>query len=256
MKTFFISIIALALFKSEPASATIYLVASDPSTHSVGIAAISSGPVVSYNPHAMNGVKGIGFTGWSGSVANVSPAMDKKVFELMQQSASANQIAAFVDSQIHTKYSRYIFISAQGIVGYVFPPNGCAQPECAVQVSTTQQFFIMGGGLEHDVVAKAVQGYEAIHQNKTLPFECKLLAGVQTIINVGGEIKEFAEAGIAVDRPGISQQEWFTSTDLPEKKITSKLHEQIAKAGLNCPTLRQNGNLKLKPKRDLRSQDL
>ena len=123
MKIYLILVVASLFLNSEWASATIYLVASDPATHSVGIASISSGPVVSYNPHAMNGVKGIGFTGWSGSVANVSPAMDKKVFELMQQSTPANQIAAFVDSQIHNKYSRYIFISSQGTMGYVFPPN-------------------------------------------------------------------------------------------------------------------------------------
>src|SRR5437016_3795373 len=97
---------AFTVIVSSTALATIYLVAMNPLTQSAGIAAISSGPVVSYKPHAMNGVKGIGFTGWSGSVANVSPAMDKKVFEMMKNSVRPEEIAAFVDSEIHNKYSR------------------------------------------------------------------------------------------------------------------------------------------------------
>lgn len=250
---FVISTLFTSLLASH-ALATIYLVAADPATHSVGIAAISSGPIVSYTPHPMNGIKGIGFTGWSGSALNISMSMDKKVFEMMQASKSAEEIQTFVDGQIHNKYSRYIFISTQGVMGHVFPPKGCAEPECGYEASSTNQFFVMGGGLKHDVVHNSVRIYEGVHQ-ANLPFQCKLLAGIQTIINVGGEVKEFNESGIAIDNPKEEQQEWFNSADVPEDQIVENLRGQMIHAGINCPAMRQvEGSPKLK--RNRRSLDL
>ncbi len=246
----------ICLLFACPSFATIYLVALDPASHSVGMVAISSGPVVSWSPHAMNGVKGIGFTGWSGAVSNITPSMDKKVFEMMKSSMSPHDIAAYVDSQIHEKYSRYVFVSTQGTLGYVFPPKGCAQPECGVKVSSTNQFFIMGGGLEHDVVPNAVNIYEKIHQTTTLPFECKLLAGIQTIINVGGEIKEFAEVGMAIDNPAKPAQQWYSAVNVPEKTMVANMNGQLSIAGIKCPAMRQVESGIKKPKRDPRSIDL
>jgi hypothetical protein len=243
------------LLVSSAAFATIYLVAADPATHSVGIAAISSGPVVTYTPHAMNGIKGTGFTGWSGGTWNVSPEMDKRVFEMMGDSKTPEEIEAFVDSQIHNKYSRYIFISTKGTMGHVFPPKGCAEKECGYEASSTNQFFVMGGGLKHDVVHNSVKTYEPIHQ-MNLPFQCKLLAGIQTIINVGGEVKEFNESGIAIDNPNEDKQEWFDSTDVPENQIVSVLRSKMAQAGINCPAMRQVEGLTPKLKGNRKSLDL
>src|SRR3954470_21145027 len=129
MKNLAFVIFAFTVCLSLTARATIYIVAADANTKSVGMVAVSSGPVVTYSPHAMNGVKGVGFTGWSGSAMNISTSMDKKVFEMMQKGQTPEAIASYVDSQIHEKYSRYSFISVQGTLGYVFPPKGCGEPE-------------------------------------------------------------------------------------------------------------------------------
>jgi len=249
---FVMTILALSAPK---AMATIYLVSMDPTSHAVGIAAISSGPVVSWEPQAMNGIKGIGFTGWSGSTLNISTDIDKKVFEMMKDSKSPEEIETFVDGHIHNKYSRYIFISTQGTMGHVFPPHGCGEPECGYEASSTNQFFIMGGGLKHDVVHNAVKTYEKVHQ-VNLPFQCKLLAGIQTIINVGGEVKQFKECGIAIDNPNSATQEWFNSTDVPEDRIVENLRGKMAQAGINCPAMRQVRSLEAKPERDPASRDL
>jgi hypothetical protein len=106
------------------------------------------------------------------------------------------------------------------------------------------------------VVPNTVQIYEKIHPRTDLPFECKLLAGLQTIINVGGEVKEFNEAGIAIDQPGQPQQVWFKSTSVREPQIIANLHSQIAKSGINCPALRQAEPLQQKPRRESGSLDL
>jgi hypothetical protein len=246
-KKFAFAVLASFFFMTSAAWATIYLVAQDPASNSVGIACISSGPVVSYSPHAMTGVKGLGFTGWSGSVANVSRAMDKKVFAMIREGATSQQIASFVDGQIHDKYSRYIFISSQGQMGYVFPPRGCAEPECGVVVSPTRQFFVMGGGLKHDVVPNSVKMYEQIQARKDLPFECKLLAGLQAIINVGGEVKEFQEAGIGIDGPQKTHLEWFTSANVRQNGIIAHLGAEIAKLGISCPAMNQLPRLPSEP---------
>jgi len=108
-----------------------------------------------------------------------------------------------------------------------------------VQVSATQQFFVMGGGLKHNVVANAANEHEEIFRDNTLPFECKLLAGIQAVIHVGGEVKQFRESVIAIDNPKHQQQDWFKSSGVPEDKILENLGDQIGHFGIHCPALEQ-----------------
>lgn len=244
------------LLLGTSAHATIYMAAIDPATRSVGMAVISSGPVVTYHPKPMTGLKGIGFVGWSGSALNVSPSMDRQVFGMMKNHSTADEIARYVDSQIHDKYSRYLFISAlNGTFGYVFPPGGCAQPECGVEIDPTRQFIMMGGGLQKDVVANAMKAYSAVHASPQLPFECKLLLGLQAIINAGGETKEFEEAQIGIDRPALTRQAIYSSTT-GEAGTIADLRGQIARAGVACPVTRNAPLLRPKPKRHPGSHDL
>jgi hypothetical protein len=249
----------LFVFALAPsAHATIYIADVEPATRAVAMAVISSGPVVTYDPPPMAGVKGIGFVGWSGLASNVSPKLNAKVFDLMAAGAPVDQVETVVDSAIHKKYSRFMFISTNGTAGYVFPPSGCAQPECGVMVDPTHEFLVMGGGLQHDVVPKTVAAYGPVHANLNIPVECKMLIGLQTIIAVGGEIEEFQEARIGVDRPDLAAQEMFKST-AGEAGIIADLGSQIEKAGIHCPPMPLGihaMHVVRKARRDPRSRDL
>ncbi|MBS1960447.1 MAG: DUF1028 domain-containing protein [Bdellovibrionales bacterium] len=228
--------VALVSFAFTSAHATIYLVDTDAKTHDIGMAVISSGPVVTYKPSPMTGIKGVGFVGWSGNAANVNPELDKKVFAMMKASSSAHDIEAVVDQKIHGWYSRYMFVSYQGVVGHVFPPRGCAQPECGVQYGKDNGFIVMGGGLEPNVVQKTADAFERVH-TMDIPLECKLLLGVQTIINVGGEVEEFKEARISTDGPNLTEQSNFTSV-VGEAKVVEDFRAKMAMKGLKCPATR------------------
>ena len=115
--------------------------------------------------------------------------------------------------------------------------------------------MIMGGGLEHDVVPNAMKEYLSIHQSPGLRFECKLLLGLQSIIKVGGEIKEFHESHVMVDAPTLPALESFTAV-APESRIVAELQLKMAQHQIQCPLQNLYNVESLKPQRESNSKDL
>lgn len=130
------AVAGLGLLFSISAHSTIYMADVEPTTGSVGMMVISSGPVATYQPSPMTGKKGVGFVGWSGEAANIKSDLSDDVLELMRQGASVDRIESIVDQQIHNLYSRFMFVSVSGTFGYVFPPYGCSEPDCDVLVDS------------------------------------------------------------------------------------------------------------------------
>jgi len=152
---------------------------------------------------------------------------------MMASGSSTSAIENYVASQIGDGYSRYIFINANGDIGHVFPPSGCRTPECGAIGSRSQDFFVMGGGLLPNVVRNTVAAFEPIHANQAIPLECRILQGLQIVIAMGGEMKDFEQAKIGFNDPAKAEQQWYTST-IGEAGIIDDLHEKMKASGVNC----------------------
>lgn len=216
-----------------PAFATIYITAFDSETHSIGMAAISGGNLISAK--AIKGSPGAGLIGWSGNPILFPQGLDQKVLELMKQNLKTSEIESLVAQELEGRYARFIFIKDQGEIGYVFPESGCGAPECGVMMSQKKDYLIMGGGLERDVVPHSMERFEAI-QGKDIPFECKLLQGLASIVEVGGEVKTFRSAEIRIQRKNSRFDRRFTFSEWEpsEEDILKSLQKQMIGQGINC----------------------
>jgi len=227
------------------ASATLYIVIKDPGSSKTAIAGISSGPIGDtsyptgdYKP-AMQGKLNVGLVGWSGSYTSTWDADNKQVLSMIEAGYSVQQIQDFVTKLIGNGYRRFVFIKANGEIGYVFPPSGCYYPICGVRSSERADFLAIGGGLQPNVIEETIKLFQPILYNTTIPFECRVLHSLRIFISTGGEVKPFNTAKLGINDPINKKQLWLNAmkASSDEYDLITEFRQQLSSEGILCYNL-------------------
>lgn len=189
----FISVFALA----QQARGTIYLVAHDPVTGSIGMAYSSSG-----GNFWQTRVKGRGLLGEQsyGLCQHATPATFLKAGDSAQ--LVADQLEAQCDAAHWDRY-RLAVVTADGEIAGLIAKAGCHAGNHDCGMRWGDHFLIIGGGLSDGVLDAGLRAYARTDPDS--PLYCRLLKTLEKVYQAGGEKKQFRGASLTVDDPTLTE---------------------------------------------------
>lgn len=225
MKTILLSMTLLAL----PVRATIFIVAYDPATGSMGQAVASSGPAYVSTSRFQVRSHGVGIVG-AGGLGLCGKANART---LLEKHLSADEISSLISNRCDRSkpYFRLAVVTANGDIALHLGPDGCNAKNRNCGKLLGQNVGVIGGGLKANVLQTTFDHFNSLDPAITL--ECRLLETLEAMMAAGGEFKNFIVANIVVSHPSRSRMGVWQSKGSEAGHIR-KLRNEMREDGVSC----------------------
>lgn len=224
-----ILITTLALCFSLSVEATIYIVAYDPMTGAMGQAVASSGPAYVNSSRFQVREHGLGLVG-AGGLGLCGRANARG---LLERHLGAREIARTISQRCDRAkpYYRLATVTANGEIGLHLGPQGCNSHNNNCGKILGQTIGVIGGGLKANVLQTTFNYLASL--DPAIPLECRLQQTLRTMMNAGGEFKNFIVANIVVSYPSRSRAGVWQAKG-SEAGLMSRLSREMAEDGVRC----------------------